>query len=108
MSEEMSYYSPGTPEYKLKEKAFEYLIQNPGSEFGDWQMGLITNYPTEIVEALGNNPTEVYADLSDIWEQEYTDPKTDIRLKICEWAMAFANEYSVGIYRRLAVRPSDL
>ena len=86
---------------ELKAAAFEYLLLNPGSDFGDWQQGLITEYPTEVVDALGNNPTEVYADLADLWENEYCDPKTGIEQKFSEWAMSFANEHSVGIYYSL-------
>lgn len=33
----------------LKAAAFEYLLLNPGSEFGDWREGLIEQYPAEVV-----------------------------------------------------------
>lgn len=33
-------------------------------------------YPTEVVDAYGTNPREVFHDLSDLWEMEYTDPDT--------------------------------
>ncbi len=87
---------------ELKEAAFEYLLLNPGSDFGDWQQGLISDYPAEVVDALGNNPNEVFADLANLWESDYEDPKTGIEQKLCEWAMSFANEYAVGIYYFLA------
>jgi len=83
---------------ELKAAAFEYLLLNPGSEFGDWQQGMIEQYPTEVVDALGSNPEEVYADLADLWETDYTDPNTGMEQKLSEWAMSFANEYSVGVY----------
>lgn len=83
---------------ELKAAAFEYLLLNPGSEFGDWQQGLLSYYPAEVVDALGNNPTEVFADLADMWESDYEDPNTGICQKFSEWAMSFANEYAVGIY----------
>ena len=83
---------------ELKTAAFEYLLLNPGSEFGDWRKGLIEQYPAEVVDALGNNPYRVNADLADLWESEYADPKTDIEQKYSEWAMSFCNEYAVGIY----------
>lgn len=83
---------------ELKAAAFEFLLLNPGSEFGDWQQGLIEQYPTEVVDALGSDPEEVYADLADLWETDYTDPKTGMEQKLSEWAMSFANEYSVGVY----------
>ncbi len=93
---------------ELEAAAFEYLLINPGSEFGDWQQGLISDYPAEVVDALGNNPTEVYADLADMWEQEYADPKTGIEQKFSEWAMSFANENAVGIYYFLVDACADL
>lgn len=93
---------------ELKAAAFEYLLLNPGSEFGDWQQGLITEYPTEVVDALGNNPNEVFAELSDLWESDYTDPKTGIEQKFSEWAMSFANEHAVGIYYFLVDARTDL
>lgn len=83
---------------KLKDAAFEYLLLNPGSEFGDWQQGMIEKYPTEVVGALGNNPYEVFSDLADLWESDYTDPKTGLEQKFSEWAMSFANEHAVGVY----------
>lgn len=93
---------------ELEAAAFEYLLINPGSEFGDWQQGLISDYPAEVVDALGNNPSEVFADLADMWEQEYADPKTGIEQKFSEWAMSFANENAVGIYYYLVDACTDL
>lgn len=86
---------------ELKEAAFEYLLLNPGSEFGDWQQGLINEYPDAVVDALGANPAEALAGLSDLWEREYEDPKTRLEYKFSEWAMAFANEYAVDMYYSL-------
>ncbi len=93
---------------ELKAAAFEYLLLNPGSEFGDWHQGLISDYPTEVVDALGTNPEDVYADLADLWEGDYTDPKTGIEQTFSEWAMSFANEYAVGIYYFLVDACTDL
>lgn len=83
---------------ELKHAAFEYLLLNPGSEFCDWRQGLIQEYPTEVVDALGNNPGEVHADLADLWESDYLDPNTGMEQKFSEWAMSFANENAVGVY----------
>lgn len=83
---------------ELKTSAFEYLLLNPGSEFGDWQKGLIDEYPTEVVDALGTHPEQVYADLADLWETDYQDPATGMEQKYSEWAMTFANEYATGVY----------
>lgn len=93
---------------ELKAAAFEYLLLNPGSEFGDWRQGMIEQYPTEVVDALGSNPEEVFADLADLWETDYTDPKTGMEQKLSEWAMSFANEYSVGVYYFLVDACTDL
>ena len=92
------YSEPATLTAELQEAAFEYLLLNPGSEFGDWQQGLISDYPTEVVDALGTNPEEVNASLADMWESDYEDPKTGVAQKFSEWAMSFANEHAVGIY----------
>lgn len=93
---EQDLYTDSTAE--LKNAAFEYLLLNPGSEFGDWQQGLISEYPTVVVNALGTDPEDVYAALADLWENDYEDPKTGLDQKFSEWAMSFANEYAVGIY----------
>lgn len=92
----------------LKVAAFEYLLLNPGSEFGNWQKGLIEDYPTEVFDALGNNPDEVQSELADLWEREYLDPKTDIEQKFSEWAESFANESAVGVYYYLVDACADL
>ena len=86
---------------ELKDAAFEYLLLNPGSEFGDWQQGMIEDYPTEVVDALGNAPADVYSSLADLWESDYLDLKTNIEQKLCDWALAFATEQSVAIYYEL-------
>ena len=101
MNEQSTYNEPATPMDELKDAAFEYLLLNPGSDFGDWQQGLIQEYPTEVVGALGSNPGEVYADLADLWESEYEDPKTGLYQDFKEWAEAFATEKAVDIYYNL-------
>ena len=102
------YSSYEDPLAEIKAAAFEYLLLNPGSDFGDWQQGLIQQYPSEVVDALGNNPFEVYAALTDLWEADYTDPRTGIEQSIKDWALAFATEQSVDLYYRLVeVLPSD-
>lgn len=108
MNGEFQYNETSTLMDELKAAAFEYLLLNPGSEFGDWQQGLIEQYPTEVVDALGSNPEEVFADLADLWETDYTDPKTGIEQKLSEWAISFANEYSVGVYYFLVDACTDL
>lgn len=93
---------------ELKEAAFEYLLLNPGTEFGDWQQGLVSDYPAEVVDALGSSPAEVCAGLADLWERDYVDPKTNIEQKFSEWAESFATEPAVGIYYFLVDACADL
>lgn len=93
---------------ELKEAAFEYLLLNPGSEFGDWQTGLVSDYPTEVVDALGTDPEDVYARLADLWESDYCDPKTGVEQEFSEWALSFTNENAVGIYYFLVDACADL
>lgn len=93
---------------ELKDAAFEYLLLNPGSEFGDWRQGLIEDYPTEVVDAFGNDPADAYSSLADLWEDDYEDPKTGIEQRLCDWALAFATEQSVNIYYKLVEAYSRL
>lgn len=108
MNGEFQYNETTTLMDELKAAAFEYLLTNPGSDFGDWQQGLISDYPTEVVDALGSNPEEVYANLADLWESDYEDPKTGIEQRLCDWALAFATEQSVNIYYELVEIHSSL
>lgn len=86
----------------LKEAAWNVLHENPGSEFGDWQSELISQYPTEVVDALGTDPEDVYAQLADWWESmEYDDEATGICERFRDWAEYFATERSVELYDML-------
>ena len=83
----------------LKEAAWNILHENPGTDFGDWQMMLIEQYPTELVDALGTNPPEVFAELSDWWDcMDYDDGVLEIPHTFREWAEYFATERSVELY----------
>lgn len=98
---------------ELKAAAFEYLLLNPGSEFGDWRQGLIEQYPSEVVDALGTDPEDVYAALADLWDYgEYEDQATGICERFRDWAEYFATERSVKLYymlveARAKIKPSD-
>ena len=82
----------------LKEAAWNILHENPGTDFGDWQMMLIEQYPTEVVDALGTNPPEVFAELSDWWDcMDYDDGVLEIPHTFREWAEYFATERSVEL-----------
>lgn len=83
----------------LKDAAWNILHENPGTDFGDWQMMLIEQYPTEVVDALGTNPPEVFAELSDWWDSmDYDDGVLEIPHTFREWAEYFATERSVELY----------
>ena len=83
----------------LKEAAWNILHENPGTDFGDWQMMLIEQYPTEVVDALGTNPPEVFAELSDWWDcMDYDDGVLEIPHTFREWSEYFATERSVELY----------
>lgn len=84
---------------ELKEAAWNILHENPGTDFGDWQDMLIEQYPTEVVDALGTNPPEVYAQLSDWWEtMDYDDGVLETSYSFRDWAEYFATERSVELY----------
>lgn len=84
---------------ELKGAAWNILHENPGTDFGDWQMMLIEQYPTEVVDALGTNPPEVFAELSDWWDSmDYDDGVLEIPHTFREWAEYFATERSVELY----------
>ena len=83
---------------ELKASAFEVLLLNPGSDQGDWAQILVEQYGTEVVDAYGNNPDEVYAELADLWETPYLDKNSGLEYKFETWAMAFATEASVQMY----------
>ena len=90
-----------TPNFyaELKEAAWNILHENPGTDFGDWQNMLIEQYPTEVVDALGTNPFDVFAELSDWWNTvDYDDGVLEIPYTFRDWAEYFATERSVELY----------
>lgn len=90
-----------TPDFyaELKEAAWNVLHENPDMDMENWKMMLIEQYPTEVVDALGTNPPEVFAELSDWWDSMgYDDGITDLCYTFCEWAEYFATERSVELY----------
>lgn len=87
----------------LKEAAWNILHENPGYGFDEWRQTLIEQYPAEIVDALGVNPTEAYASIADMWDSaEYEDPQTGECHTLMEWADYFATDCSVELYDMLA------
>lgn len=93
LDEENNFYA------ELKEAAWNILHENPGSDIGDWKQLLIEQYPTEVVDALGTNPPEVFAELSDWWDSMgYDDSITELCYTFRDWAEYFATERSVELY----------
>lgn len=86
----------------LKIAAFNAIYKHGSEDCGGWIDTLINNYPREVVDAVGNNPSEVYAELSDLWNtMDYEDPRTGICLIYRDWAEYFANEFSHIVYDEL-------
>ena len=77
---------------QLKASAFAIVKENPGIDRSEWIDELIRQYPTEVVDAYGTNPREVYHDLSDLWEMEYTDPETGEWNSFAGWSEYLATD----------------
>lgn len=93
LSDEVDFYA------ELKEAAWNILHENPSTDFGSWQEMLVEQYPTEVVDALGANPPEVFAELSDWWDcMDYDDGILEIPYTFRDWAEYFATERSVELY----------
>lgn len=80
---------------ELKDCAWNIVKENPGVDRSEWIEKLIRQYPTEVVDAYGTNPPEVYQELSDLWEMEYTDPETGDWNSFAGWSEYFANDPEV-------------
>lgn len=89
---------------ELKAAAFEVLLQNPGSEFGDWRQTLIYEYPSEVVDAYGGNPVDAEASLLDLWETPYKDTASGLEYTFSTWAEALNTEASVRMYYDMIVK----
>ncbi|MBD5195179.1 MAG: hypothetical protein HDS87_05605 [Bacteroidales bacterium] len=84
----------GAPDFveELKTCAFNIVKENPGIDRSEWIDELIRQYPTEVVDAYGTNPSEVFKELSDLWEMEYTDPETHKWNSFAGWSEYFATD----------------
>lgn len=88
---------------ELKDAAWNVLHDNPGSDYNDWEQTLLEQYPTEVVDALGTSPEDVFAQLADWWENwTYEDENTGICETFQDWSLIFANEQTVMLYEQLA------
>lgn len=101
---EMMRYAVGREEQadetlaELKAAAFEALLLHPGSDRADWEQILVEQYGTEVVDAYGNNPPEVFARLDDLWKTPYYDPASRKEKTYRDWAASFATEAAVNTY----------
>lgn len=91
---------------ELKAAAFEVLLLHPGIGQGDWSQILVEQYGTEVVDAYGSNPNEVFADLADLWQAPYYDGNSTLEYTFETWAQAFATEAAVRMYHDLT-RPDE-
>lgn len=90
-------------ESELVEAGWNILHENPGMDCQEWINELLRQYPTEVIDALGNNPREVFHILTNWWEcKEYEDAGTGECHSIKEWAEYFATDHSVELYDMLA------
>lgn len=102
MNGEYPYCGTGSFTDELKRAAFEAIYKDGCDDCGDWIDTLVNCYSEEVMDALGNNPNEVYAELEDIWETvDYEDPRTGICLTYQNWAEYFAGEFTHTIYDEL-------
>lgn len=92
---------------ELKAAAFEVLLLNPGCDQGDWTDILIEQYGTEVVDAYGNNPFEVYALLVDLWESPYFDKCSGLEYDFKTWAEALWTDAAVQMYYDLIDKKSQ-
>ena len=77
---------------ELKMAAWTIVRENPGIDRSEWIDKLIRQYPSEVVDAYGTNPPEVYHELADLWEMEYTDPETGEWNSFAGWSEYFATD----------------
>lgn len=78
---------------ELVEAGWNVIRENPGIDCQEWINELIRQYPTEVVDALGNNPMEVFHTLADLWDyKEYTDPNTGEWHTLKDWAEYYATD----------------
>ena len=83
---------------ELKAAAFEALLLNPGCEQSDWAKILVEQYGTEVVDAYGDNPMELFAELADLWESPYFDKNSGLEYDYKTWAEALWTDAAVQMY----------
>ena len=94
---------------RLKKVAFDTLWRYGSEDCGGWINDLLACYPEEVADAFGNNPPEVFAALTDIWERtDYEDPRTGYSMTYQKWAALFAVEYGLEVYEELVKAKKEL
>lgn len=87
-------------EMQLIEAGWNVIVDNPGIEVEEWICELMRLYPTEVVDALGTNPLEVFDTLRDWWEyKEYTDTDTGEWNTLCGWSEYYATDPDHALVR---------
>ncbi|MGN0228977.1 MAG: hypothetical protein ACI4BH_04115 [Muribaculaceae bacterium] len=92
---------------ELKAAAFEVLLLNPGCEQSDWTKILVEQYGTELIDAYGTNPQDVYASLAELWECPYFDKNSGLEYNYKTWAEALWTDASVQLYYDLTERKNE-
>lgn len=88
---------------ELKEAGWNVLHDHPGTGMTEWIEYLFEEYPTEVIDALGTNQSEVYAELQSWWNEcEYNDGVQPTPFTFNQWAERFATGGAVLRYDALA------
>ena len=86
----------------LKKAAFSAIYKDACTDWQNWIDTLINCYSNEVVNALGDNPFDINAELEDMWNTvDYEDPQTGVCLTYQNWAEYFAGEFGHIIYDEL-------
>lgn len=87
---------------ELKQCAWNILHENPGYDFDEWTQTLMEQFPIEVVDAIGSHPTETYASLCEMWDDEYTDSETGECRTFRQWAKRFDSYSAIDRYDKAA------
>jgi len=78
---------------ELIEAGWNIVRENPGIEVEEWTSELIRQYPTEVVDALGVDPFDVFDTLRDWWDsKECTDPEIGDWNTLAGWSEYYATD----------------
>lgn len=93
---------------ELKDCAWNILHENPGIDMDEWIDLLMRQYPAEVVDAIGSHPAEVYASLSEMWNDEYTDRYTEECNTFRGWAKRFFSYRAIDRYDKASEQEAIL